>query len=96
MLEVVTRTPGFRGWQQAMWLDHCAEPAAFLGRTGARELTELGPQAVEAIRSEQRGSGSDDVEIDRLVSSLDRDGEPTARVFRCSRCGAFVGYTDRG
>src|SRR5437764_13484906 len=28
---VTTRTPGFRGWQQEHWLDHCADRAAVLG-----------------------------------------------------------------
>lgn len=95
-LEVVRRTPGFRGWQQEMWMAHCAEPAVFLGRAGARELAGLGLQAVEAIRAEHRGSGWDEAEIDRYVSYLDRDGEPTAYVFRCSRCGEYMGYTDSG
>jgi uncharacterized protein CbrC (UPF0167 family) len=25
--QLLTRTPGFSGWQQERWLDHCADPA---------------------------------------------------------------------
>ncbi len=29
--ELVKRTPGYRGWQQEVWLAHCNEPCEFIG-----------------------------------------------------------------
>lgn len=91
---VLTGTPGFSGWQQETWLAHCGDAAVFLGRAGAGELLERGPQAIEAVKLEHRGSGWDESEIDRYISCLDRNGEPTAYLFQCKRCGAFLGYSD--
>jgi uncharacterized protein len=89
--EVAFRTPGFAGWQQERWFTCCGDAAAFLGRAGRRELSELGPEAVEAIRQEL---GWDGMEWSTYLSQLDKDGSPTAYVFRCLHCSKLGGYSD--
>lgn len=90
--EVAHRTPGFSGWQQEQWWTHCGDAAAFIGKAGRKELDELGPQAIAAI---QDSTGlSDGPEWDRFYSALDKDGSPTAYLFRCIKCGQIGGYQD--
>lgn len=93
---VLTRTPGFSGWQQETWFAHCGKPAVFLGRVGAGELQQYGAEAADAITSELRAFGWDDAEVADYLAHLDRDGEPTAYLFQCQACRAFLGYSDCG
>lgn len=90
--EVARRTPGFTGWQQEQWWTHCGDAAEFLGRAGARELTAFGPDAVAAIR--ESAGLTDGPDWDRFFAALDKDGAPTAYVFRCRHCGRLGGYQD--
>ena len=87
---VARRTPGFMGWQQEHWLYHCGDAAAFLGRAGRTELDPY-PDALEMIR-EETGLAGDDAE--EYLDALDKDGAPTAYLFRCRVCGAHVAYSD--
>ena len=91
--EVAWRTPGFAGWQQERWWSHCGDAAQFLGRAGRAELEAAGPQAVEAIR-ESAGFEPGDEGWDEFFASLDKDGSPTAYLFRCAKCGQLGGYQD--
>lgn len=79
-----------------MWLAHCDDAAVFLGRVGESELRERGPDAVEALKSQHRGYGWDEAELERYIGALGRDGEPTGYLFRCTRYAAYLGYTDLG
>jgi uncharacterized protein CbrC (UPF0167 family) len=89
--EVAYRTPGFSGWQQERWFTHCGDAAAFLGAAGREELEGFGKGAQEAIREEARLEGG---EWDEYFGMLEKDGSPTAYVFRCLHCGAYGGYSD--
>lgn len=90
--EIAYRTPGFQCWQQERWWTHCGDGAQFIGRAGADELTAFGPQAVASIRE---STGLDDgAEWARFFAALDKDGSPTAYVFRCIHCGELGGYQD--
>lgn len=89
--EVAYRTPGFSGWQQEKWFTHCDDAAAFLGVVGHDELKVMGPEATEAIRSEAELSGR---EWERYFKALNKEGSPTAYIFRCLHCGAYGGYSD--
>ena len=89
--EVAYRTPGFTGWQQEIWFTHCGAAGEFLGRAGRKELESFGVEAIAAIK-EDIGFDSDD--WTRYLKSLDKNGEPTAYIFRCLHCGAFGGYSD--
>lgn len=90
--EVAYRTPGFMAWQQEQWWTHCGDAAQFLGRAGRRELEALGKEALGAFR-ESAGLAADS-DGDELFVALDKDGSPTAYVFRCRRCGQVGGYHD--
>jgi len=89
--EVAYRTPGFTGWQQERWFTHCGDAAEFLGPVGYEELMTHGSQAISAIKDEIAFDGE---EWDQYFGSLDKDGEPTAYLFRCRHCGLFGGYSD--
>jgi uncharacterized protein len=90
--EVAFRTPGFSGWQQEHWLCCCGDAAAFVGRAGHAELDRQWPDAIPSIR--QDCGMEDDEEWEDFFSALDKDGSPTAYVFRCLHCGKHLGYTD--
>jgi uncharacterized protein len=89
--EVAFRTPGFSGWQQEHWLACCNDAAAFVGRAGYRELQDKWPEAVAAIQAD---CGLDGAEWQEFFRCLDRDGSPTAYVFRCLHCRNYLGYQD--
>ncbi|WP_130510106.1 CbrC family protein [Krasilnikovia cinnamomea] len=92
--EVLQRTPGFAGWQQERWLHHCGDAAEFHGPVGAAELAAF-PDALECVRLEVRGDGGWSAEqVEGYVQSLSKDGQPTAYLFRCRRCGAHLAYSD--
>ena len=90
--EVAHRTPGFSGWQQEQWWTHCGDAAQFIGRAGRKELKAFGPQAIAAI---QESAGmSDGPEWNEFLAALEKEGSPTAYMFRCSKCGQLGGYQD--
>ncbi|MFI6806358.1 CbrC family protein [Streptomyces luteogriseus] len=89
---VVERTPGFIPWQEGRWLTHCGDAAAFLGIAGRAEF-ELHPDALECLRREYAGVWSPD-EVEHFLTSLDRDGPPSAYLFRCRACGTHLAYAD--
>ena len=89
--EVAHRTPGFSGWQQERWLACCNDAAAFLGRAGRQELESNWPEAIPSIQAD---SGFEGAEWQGFFRTLDRDGSPTAYVFRCLHCGRHLGYWD--
>ena len=90
--EIAFRTPGFSGWQQEQWWTHCGDAAQFIGRAGRAELEAAGPEAIAAIR-ESTGLKGDD-EWEEFFTALEKDGSPTAYLFRCVQCGRLGGYQD--
>ncbi|MBO0803470.1 MAG: CbrC family protein [Nocardiopsaceae bacterium] len=93
--EVTMRTPGFSSWQQAGWLYHCADAAAFLGNAGYADLAPH-PAAVESLRQDRERLGWPAEQFEEFVTSLDKDGEPTAYLFRCLHCGTYLASWDIG
>ncbi len=90
--EVAFRTPGFSGWQQEHWLACCGDAAAFVGRAGRRELEHQWPDAILPIQKEC--GMVDGADWQGYLRALDKDGSPTAYVFRCLHCGRHLGYSD--
>lgn len=90
--EVCQRTPGFSGWQQERWWSHCNEAAQFMGAAGYDELIKAGKGAIESVRDS--GESDDEEEWEETLRSLDKDGEATAYLFRCTKCGTCGGYYD--
>jgi uncharacterized protein CbrC (UPF0167 family) len=93
LLAIAERTPGFTGWQDEQWLLHCGDGAAFLGRAGTSELAAH-PDAVESIRLEISGWSWPSDQVEEYLSTLDKDGQPTAYLFRCRVCRAHLAYSD--
>jgi uncharacterized protein len=95
MVEIEQRTPGFHGWQQERWLVCCDDAAAFLGSAGATELRQQFPDAIEVVENHLREdydlSGKD---LEAFVDGLQKDGQPTAYIFRCLHCRAYLAYVD--
>jgi uncharacterized protein CbrC (UPF0167 family) len=90
--EVAFRTPGFLGWQQEHWLACCGDAAAFVGRAGRVELEHQWSDAIESI---QNDCGMvDGADWQNYFAALDKDGSPTAYVFKCLHCGRHIGYSD--
>jgi uncharacterized protein len=90
--QVAYRTPGFAGWQQERWWTHCGDAAIFIGRAGHKELLAHGQDAVLAIQQSVGLSSGE--KWDEFLAAIDKDGSPTAYVFRCSACGVLGGYHD--
>ena len=85
MEEIACRTPGFEAWQQEQWLTCCNDAAAFLGAAGAAELKGKFAEAIPAVEQDWDGDWHD----------LEKDGQPTAYIFRCLHCGQFLAYVDQ-
>lgn len=93
LVTVDNRTPGFSTWQQPRWFFHCGDGAVFLGLAGATELADH-PDAVEALRQEISRWGWPPTEAEHYLSSLTKDGQPTAYLFRCRVCATHLAYSD--
>ncbi|MFE6152187.1 CbrC family protein [Streptomyces sp. NPDC057889] len=96
-LEIFTavdrRTPGFAAWQETQWLFHCGDGAAFLGRVRAGELASHS-DALEMLRRAARDGGRPADQVEHYLSSLTKDGQPTAYLFRCRVCAIHLAYSD--
>jgi uncharacterized protein CbrC (UPF0167 family) len=89
--EISQRTPEFTSWQSPQWWTHCGDAAQFLGAVGRKELDGLGPDAVAGVKASSEVDGS---VWEDAYPYLDKDGSPTAYLFRCSKCGKFGGFWD--
>ncbi|MFE5029246.1 CbrC family protein [Streptomyces sp. NPDC056656] len=92
-LSVDARTPGFSVWQDPQWFFHCGDGAACAGHVGATELAAF-PDAAEVLRSEALAWGWAADEVESHLGALDKDGQPTAYLFRCRTCSAHLAYAD--
>lgn len=88
---IARRTPGYVAWQQDRWLFHCGDGAAFLGVVGAKELADH-QDALEMLRREHARLPAQQVE--NYLAALDKDGQPTAYLFRCRSCARHLAYSD--
>jgi uncharacterized protein CbrC (UPF0167 family) len=93
--EVLTRTPGFMGWQQEQWPGHCADAAVYVGPVGAAELAALPAGAMDALRQEaQSWGGWTGPAVDEYLASLSREGMPAGYLFQCRHCNTYLGDSD--
>lgn len=90
--EISQRTPGFSGWQQERWWSHCGDAATFIGKAGKKELMALGDEADSFIYS--LIGYCEEPEKDDFFCTLNKNGSPTAYLFRCTKCGKLGGYHD--
>lgn len=87
------RTPSFASWQATQWFFHCGDGAMFLGPAGAAELAPF-PDALEMLRHELSEWEWPADQVEHCLSSLDKNGQPTAYLFRCRVCAAHLAYSD--
>jgi uncharacterized protein CbrC (UPF0167 family) len=93
LTEVLTRTPGFSGWQQERWMFHCADAAAYLGKVGYEDLLVV-PEALEMLDRPATGHQEADGNRDNYLRTLSATGEATGYLFRCLHCGTHLAYSD--
>lgn len=89
--EVSYRTPGFNGWQQERWWTHCDDAALFLDRAGKNEIKEYGQNLIDELRKEAKMT---EKQWGDHFEHMDKEGSPTAYVFKCRECGKLGGYSD--
>jgi len=93
--EIEDRTPGFIAWQDSQWLSCCGDGAAFLGLAGAKELRKNFPKAIPGVMEcLKEDYGLEGEELTEFFDSLDKEDQPTAYVFQCLHCKAFLAYVD--
>ncbi len=90
-VEVVSRTPGFSGWQQEKWWTHCSDAAAYIGRASGQDVLDYGEDLIESLKED---SGLEGEQWENFRKALDKSGSPTAYVFKCIHCGKLGGYQD--
>ncbi|MFK0295613.1 CbrC family protein [Streptomyces sp. NPDC090442] len=86
-------TPSFASWQATQWFFHCGDGAMFLGPAGAAELAPF-PDALEMLRRELSEWEWPTDQVEHYLSSLDKNGQPTAYLFRCRVCATHLAYSD--
>ncbi|WP_233273522.1 CbrC family protein [Streptomyces broussonetiae] len=91
--QICERTPGFVTWQDWGWPEHCGDGAVFLGAAGARELRPH-PDALDDLRGRCTEWGWEAEPVERFLAALDKNGQPTAYLFRCRVCGTHLARAD--
>ncbi|MDE9454148.1 PF03691 family colicin E2 tolerance protein CbrC [Xenorhabdus bovienii] len=81
--ELVTKTPGYCGWQQELWLAHCNEPCAFIGYVGWDEIKDR----LDEFVSLENDIGEYGFSIDVLSRCLRNNGDCQGYLFHCLHCG---------
>jgi len=82
--ELITRTPGYSGWQQEQWLSHCGDYCAIVGYVGWKEIEHLKDELendLNQIKNEYRLSQDD------LENMLVDGGGMQGYLFKCLHCG---------
>jgi len=90
LLELTQRTPGYRGWQQEIWLTHCNEPCAFAGYVGWEEIQDR-IDAFAGLEDDCRGFG---IPPEDLPKALRNGGTCQGYLFQCIRCGKYRLWAD--
>ncbi|EPZ46283.1 MULTISPECIES: CbrC family protein [Alicyclobacillus] len=97
---LVTRTPGFAGWQEEQWLSHCGDFCVYIANIPNHEMSqhETLLKSIDRTSSPSVAQLLDTVSLSR-TAELDRlmNGENPYRihVFECRHCGIRRGYVDR-
>ena len=86
--ELIHRTPGYCGWQEAYWRAHCGDYCAYLGHVGVRELRALG------VRKEVLDDPMwNDQQKDVIQASVN-GGHIQCYLFQCLHCGKHLVWMD--
>lgn len=83
LTELVTRTPGYNGFQQEHWLSHCGDFCAFKGYVGWDEIKSFRSELMEDIEVLANDLGMDEEEF---TQSLQNGGSLQGYLFQCLHC----------
>jgi len=86
--ELISRTPGYHGWQQEYWRAHCGDYCAFLGYVGAKELRTL------KVMKEVLDDPMWDDDQKELIQNMVNGGSVQGYLFRCLHCGKHLLWLD--
>lgn len=86
--ELIHRTPGFRSWQQEYWRAHCGDYCAYLGETGADELTARG------ILDEVLADPTLDDNARAFIKESVKYGHVVSHLFQCLVCDKHLVWSD--
>jgi len=81
--EVCTRTPGYRGWQQEVWLTHCNDCCAFVGYVGWDEIQQMG--LTDEI-ADDLAKNSEFYTIEDVQKYCRNNGDMQGYLFQCLHC----------
>lgn len=87
--EIEERTPGFSSWQSPTWPACCGDAATFLEPVGIKEIQhDYREDNVEMVVLNHiiYNLGMSGGAATRLLNSLNRDGGPTAYLWKCAKC----------
>lgn len=88
--ELTERTPGYRGWQQEIWLGHCDDLCAFVGYVGWQEIEDKLDQFVD-LDADCSDFG---LKREDLPKCLRDNGSCQGYLFQCLHCGKYRLYFD--
>ncbi|MEQ9305167.1 MAG: CbrC family protein, partial [Marinoscillum sp.] len=83
LIELTTRTPGYSGWQQEVWLSHCNDFCALKAYVGWNEIKDLKDELsndLTSIKSAYRLTQAD------LENYLVNEGSMQGYLFQCLHC----------
>ncbi|EAY26940.1 CbrC family protein [Microscilla marina] len=81
--ELLERTPGYRGWQQEVWLSHCNEPCAIIDYVGWKEIAHLQEELMPDLSDIQSRWNISQTELQGLLT---KPGDIQGYLFRCVKC----------
>jgi Uncharacterized protein conserved in bacteria len=90
LIELTTKTPGYRGWQQERWLSHCDDLCAFVGYVGWREIEEKVDRFVDL----EKDCLEFGLKMEDLPTCLQNGGSCQGYLFQCLHCGKYRLYFD--
>ena len=90
LIEILQRTPWYKGHQQEYWLSHCNEPCAFIAYVGWEEIKNLLDDFVD-LKKDCESLG---LSLQELQKSLKNGGSCQGYLFQCLHCKKYRLYFD--
>jgi len=88
--EVTKRTPGYNGWQQEVWLNHCEDLCAFIAYVGWDEIKGKLSEFVDL----KADCSEINISINDLSKYLINGGSTQGYLFQCLHCKKYRLYID--
>jgi uncharacterized protein CbrC (UPF0167 family) len=82
--ELVTRTPGYSGWQQERWLSHCGDFCALKGYAGWKEVADLKEDLINDLNQIKQDYDLTRKELEKFLINA---GSMQGYLFQCLHCG---------